>query len=82
MHYGGMKTVTDLINAFGGNTELAKVLDAPSPTVAAWKHRGIPPRHFPALVAQARAHKLKGITLESLHTLKVEQPKKRKERAG
>ena len=82
MHYGDMKTVTDFINAFGGSTELAKALDAPPPTVAAWKHRGIPPRHFPALVNQARAQKVKGITLESLHTLKVEQPRKRKERAG
>ena len=76
MHYGGMKTVTDLIDAFGGSTELAKALDAPPPTVAAWKHRGIPHRHFPTLVEKARERKLKGVTLASLYTLTVKPPKR------
>jgi hypothetical protein len=67
-----MKTVSDLIEALGGSTWLARELDLPIATVGAWKARGsIPPRYFPALVRIASQEKVKGVTLESLVAMRV-----------
>lgn len=74
-----MKTVTDLMNKFGGYRELAVALDTPSPTVAAWKHRGvIPAQHFPAIVAKAKERKIRGISLESLYRLEPDTKRRAK----
>lgn len=80
MYYGGMKTQTDLIDAFGGSTELAKALGCPPPTVAAWKHRGIPATWFLDIVTEAKVRRIKGVSLESLHRL--DPPKRGKHKAG
>jgi hypothetical protein len=67
-----MKTVPDLIEAFGGSTRLAQKLNLPIATVGAWKARGsIPSRYFPTLVRIAGQQKVKGVTLESLIAMQV-----------
>ena len=74
MHYGAMKNVTDLINAFGGSSELARRINVPIPTVGAWKFRGsVPPEHYPDLVALAKELRIKGVTFESLYALRKEK---------
>lgn len=68
-----MKTVPDLIEAFGGTTEMAKLLKAPVGTVGAWKHRkSIPPDLFPEIVKLAKARKISGVSLESLYAMRRE----------
>jgi hypothetical protein len=67
-----MKTVSELIEAFGGSTRLAGKLNLPIATVGAWKARGsIPPRYFPTLVRIAGQQKVKGVSLESLVAMRV-----------
>ena len=69
-----MKTVADLINSFGGSSELARRINVPIPTVGAWKHRGsVPPEHFPHLVALARELHIRGVTYEALYAMRTEQ---------
>lgn len=69
-----MKTVTDLIEAFGGSTQLAKLLELPIPTVGAWKHRGsIHPDYFPAIIEKARELRISGVSLERLHSMRKER---------
>jgi antitoxin CcdA len=65
-----MKSVPQLIDAFGGHQRLARALRVPPGTVSSWKSRGaIPARVWAALVAQARKRRLRVdlATLASLH---------------
>ena len=74
MHYRVMKTVPDIISAFGGSSELARRLEVPIPTVGAWRFRGsIPPKHFADIVTLAKADGIKGITFECLHSMRREK---------
>lgn len=65
-----MKSVADLMKAFGGYRELAAALGKPEQTVAAWKYRGvIPAVHFPVIVEKAKERRIKGVSLQSLYTM-------------
>lgn len=69
-----MKTVRDIILAFGGSSELARRLGVPIPTVGAWKFRGsIPPEHFPDIVRLAKADGIKGVSFECLYAMRKEK---------
>jgi hypothetical protein len=74
VHYGPMKTASDLIDLFGGSSELARRINVPIPTVGAWKFRGsIPPEHFPQLVALAKELRIRGVTYEALYSMRTEK---------
>lgn len=67
-----MKTVSELIEALGGSTQLARRLSVPVSTVGAWKARGsIPARYYMTLVQIAKERKVKGVTLQNIVALKV-----------
>jgi hypothetical protein len=72
-HDCNMKNVPDLIEAFGGTTVLAKLLETPVGTIGAWKHRkSIPPEMFPRIVTLAKTKRLKGVSFESLYAMREE----------
>lgn len=62
-----MDTVSDIIEALGGSTAIARELDMKAATtVASWKDRGsIPSEHWPPLLELARKRRV-ALTLERL----------------
>jgi hypothetical protein len=51
-----MNTIEELVKAFGGNAQMARMLDHPHPSrVSEWKRTGnIPVEHWPAIIAAGR----------------------------
>lgn len=65
-----MKTAATIVKELGGSTALASALSLPATTVASWRSReSIPPQHWSALVARAKAMGIKGVTFEALAKL-------------
>lgn len=65
-----MKNINDLITKFGGYRELAAAIGSASVTVAVWKHRGnIPAQHYPAIIAAAKARRIRGVSFEALYAM-------------
>ena len=63
-----MQSHRDVIEAFGGQTALAKVLGIPVMRVLPWPKRGIPPRYWPCIEETELGRKL-GITASRLKRL-------------
>ena len=65
-----MQTVTEICNLWPSDAELARDLQIPYPTVAAWKQRGsIPAGHWRDLVRAAQARNLRQVTTDLLADL-------------
>jgi hypothetical protein len=74
MSQSGMRTVTDVFDAFGGSSAMAKAIGLKDrqPAVRAWKSRGsIPPAYWPAITRAAKRRGIKWITTESLLYVRV-----------
>ena len=69
-------TVPELIDAFGGPTGFAKVIEKNPSTASEMKRTGsIRVPYWPAIVAAAAANpKIKGVTLESIAKMHVDAP--------
>jgi hypothetical protein len=62
-----MQTVADIVDAFGGPTAFAKVIERGVSTASEMKRRGsIHGRYWEAVVRAARARGIDGVTLEGL----------------
>lgn len=70
-----MRTVSDLIDRFGGNTKFAAVIGKNPSTASEMKRRGsIPVEYWPAIVRAAPDFGIDGITadrLVELHTARA-----------
>lgn len=66
-------TVPDLIDAFGGATRFAEVLSLKNASTASEMKRNssIRVHYWPAIVAAAPAHKIPGVTLESIAQMHI-----------
>lgn len=65
-----MKSVQNFIDELGGASEVAKVLDKATTTVASWKQRkSIPVEHWAELVEVARQRGVDGYDYEALVTI-------------
>lgn len=68
------RTVPALIDAFGGPTEFAKVIEKNPSTASEMKRTGsIRVPYWPAIVAAAAEREIPGVTLESLALMHVEE---------
>jgi hypothetical protein len=68
------KTISELIDAFGGPSEFAKVIDKNPSTASEMKRTGsIRVHYWPAIVAAARERGIKGVTMESLAWMNIEE---------
>jgi len=69
-----METVADLIDAFGGPTAFASVIDLKNPSTASEMKRNgsIRVEYWPKIIEAARARGIKGVTPERLMQLHVE----------
>ena len=63
-----MKTVNDLISAFGGPTKFAEAMGFKHPSTASEMQRreSIPVKYFPKIVEEARSRGIKGVTVQRL----------------
>ena len=69
-----MRSVSEVIEAFGGATAVASSLDVPPTTVASWKYRdSIPDEYRPSLVDLARERWIEGVTYETLTLMHTEK---------
>lgn len=67
-----MKTVSDLIDSFGGNTRFGAVIGKAASTASEMKRRGsIPVEYWPAVVREARRLGIPGVTNDKLVELHV-----------
>lgn len=68
-----MQSVPELIDAFGGPTAFARILDLKGPSTASEmkRNRSIPVDYWPRLIAAAREHGIRGITAEHLMKINV-----------
>jgi hypothetical protein len=57
-----------IIERLGGTGETAKVCAVTPAAVTLWKQTGIPPRHWPKIVAHAEARSIPGITFDVVQT--------------
>lgn len=64
-----MQTHRDVVEAFGGQTALAKALGLPLTRVLPWTKRGIPARYWPCIEETELGRKL-GITASRLKRLR------------
>ena len=70
-----MQTISDVIDALGGVTNVSRIIGKPIGTVSAWKTRGsIPIEHCQALVAAGRDQGRDDITSDLLVRLHAPQP--------
>ena len=66
-----MKTVSDVIDLFGGPPEVAQILNVPRHTVYTWRNRNsLPGDKDVTLVKEAKRRKLK-LTYEMLATIRA-----------
>lgn len=64
---GMIRTVSDLISAFGGATEFSRAIGAKPSTASEMKRRGsIPVNWWPLIVEEAARRGIGGVTYESL----------------
>ena len=65
-----MKTIADLMDAFGGVTAFGRVIGKSQSAASEMKRRGaIHVRYWPAVIAAATARGIPGVTAERLMTL-------------
>ena len=58
----GIGSIPDLIDALGGNSELARAISVPVNTIGAWRFRGsIPYDRWPAIIDEAARRGVEGI---------------------
>lgn len=70
-------TIPELIDAFGGPTGFAKVIDKNPSTASEMKRSAaIRVSYWPAIVAAATERKVKGVTLETIAQMHVNSPAK------
>jgi hypothetical protein len=70
-------TIPELIDAFGGPTGFAKVIDKNPSTASEMKRSAaIRVSYWPAIVAAAPEHDVPGVTLESIAQMHVNSPAK------
>jgi len=63
----GPKTVSELIDAFGGATEFAKVIDKIPSTASEMKRTGsIRVPYWPKIIAAATERRIRGVSAETL----------------
>ncbi|MBR0693617.1 carph-isopro domain-containing protein [Bradyrhizobium lablabi] len=61
------KTISELIDAFGGATKFAEVIDKIPSTASEMKRSGsIRPRYWPKIIEAAAARGIEGVSPESL----------------
>lgn len=68
-----------IIDLFGGNTELAKLVGRSGSAISRWRDNGIPPAFWPLILDLAEAHGLDEVTIEEL---RAGLPRESKYRAG
>ena len=69
-----MKTIPAVIEALGGSATIAKALGRSYSTVNSWKARGsIPCEVWPGLLVLGRRRRIRGLSLQKLARLQVEQ---------
>lgn len=62
-----MHTISDIIDAFGGNTRFAELIGKKPSTASEMKRRGsIPVEYWPTLIRAAEGAGIQGITSERL----------------
>lgn len=67
-------SVPDLIEAFGGATAFAKVIEKNPSTASEMKRTGsIRIQYWPLIVAAAPGHGIEGVTLESLALMHIDE---------
>jgi hypothetical protein len=68
------RTIPDLIDAFGGSSEFAKVIDKNPSTASEMKRSGsIRVGYWPAIVAAAQDRGIEGVSLESIAQMHIAQ---------
>jgi hypothetical protein len=70
----GPKTISELIDAFGGATEFAKVIDKNPSTASEMKRSGsIRVSYWPVIVAAAAERGIAGVSSETLMLMHVDE---------
>ena len=59
-------TTDELFEAFGGRDAVMAITGAGRNAVNNWRHDGVPFRHWPALIMEAKRRNIPGITFEAL----------------
>lgn len=59
-------TSREIINRMGGYLAVAAMLDVKPSCASNWLARGIPARYWPAVVSEAQARGIQGISFETL----------------
>lgn len=68
-----------IIDLFGGNTVLARLVGRSDSAISRWRDNGIPPAFWPLVLDLADAHGLDDVTIEEL---RAGLPKDSRYRAG
>lgn len=55
-----------IIDRLGGTKKTAEICGVTAPAVVLWRRTGIPPPHWVAIVAYAKAHEIDGITFDAV----------------
>jgi hypothetical protein len=55
-----------IIDLFGGNTALAKLVGRSDSAISRWRDNGIPPRFWPLILDLADGHGFEEITIDEL----------------
>jgi hypothetical protein len=55
-----------IIDLFGGNSVLGKLVGRSDSAISRWRDNGIPPNHWPMLTRLARKLEIEDVTIDSL----------------
>jgi hypothetical protein len=70
----GPRTISELIDAFGGPTDFAKVIEKIPSTASEMKRTGsIRPRYWPKIIAAAAEKGIEGVNSDSLMMMHQEE---------
>jgi hypothetical protein len=68
------RTVSELIDAFGGPTEFSKVIEKKPSTASEMKRSGsIRPGYWPKIIAAAAERRIRGVNAETLMLMHLEE---------
>jgi hypothetical protein len=65
---------SSIINRLGGTKKAAEICGVSLPAVTYWRTVGIPPKHWPAIVAHAKEHGIDGVTFDAIETARRAAP--------
>jgi hypothetical protein len=63
-----MMDTAAIIDRLGGTAQAARICGVTPAAVTLWKRTGIPPGHWAAIVAHAKATEIDGVTFDSVQS--------------